>query len=181
MSSLLEGIKDFLYDAIDYILILVVVLIVGGIIGWRLDILFAKEVDKPTIEVTSEDNVESKENDLVKTDSEHSEKNNQNVVQSSDDIIEENDTQDNTNIDQTSNNISEPQENVFTKTIKIPSGSLPPEIGDILLENNLINSKSDFLKLAKDLKLDTKLRSGSFKLSSDSSLETIIKTICGKN
>ena len=38
-----EKLKDIFYDAIDYVLIIVIIIVVAGIISWRLNILFHKE------------------------------------------------------------------------------------------------------------------------------------------
>ena len=35
--------KDFLYDSIDYLFMITILVIVIGVIGWRLDVLFEKD------------------------------------------------------------------------------------------------------------------------------------------
>ena len=42
-------------------------------------------------------------------------------------------------------------------TISIPQGSFPSQIGEILLNNNLIESKDEFLTRCVELNLDTRL------------------------
>ena len=42
MNKVVERVKDLFYDATDYILVLIIVVVVSGIIAWRLDLLFAK-------------------------------------------------------------------------------------------------------------------------------------------
>ncbi|WP_041701560.1 hypothetical protein [Gottschalkia acidurici] len=45
MNKVVERVKDLFYDATDYILVLIIVVVVSGIIAWRLDLLFAKNND----------------------------------------------------------------------------------------------------------------------------------------
>lgn len=44
MQKFLDAIKDFLYDSVDYIIMIAIIGLVIFIIGWRLDLLFAKDV-----------------------------------------------------------------------------------------------------------------------------------------
>lgn len=62
MKELFEKLKDLLYDSIDYIIMLGIIGVVVFIIGWRLDLLFANEVEDvtPTNNIVAEDDYEKK-------------------------------------------------------------------------------------------------------------------------
>ncbi|SCG82956.1 hypothetical protein DW1_1385 [Proteiniborus sp. DW1] len=189
MKNFVEKIKDFLYDATDYLLILVIIVGVVAVIGWRLDILFAKDMDKtdeahdkpPIVNVTSD----KKDND---TDSDKKD----NDITDNNDNMDSNDKEDNINQDETRDNTDNENdqntdnndEDIDSKPdtdeiviFKIPSGSFPPAIANILLEKGLIDNKMDFLIKSQELKLDTKLKSGEFKIKKGTDLEELIKIL----
>lgn len=62
-------------------------------------------------------------------------------------------------------------------TISIPQGSFPSQIGEILLNNNLIESKDEFLTRCVELNLDTRLQSGTFDIEVGTPLDDVIKII----
>lgn len=61
--------------------------------------------------------------------------------------------------------------------IIIPEGSYPSQIGEILLNNNLIESTEEFLTRCVELNLDTRLQSGTFDIEVGTSLDDVIKII----
>ena len=171
MKKFTENVKDFMYDAIDYILILVVIAVVAGIIGWRLDILFAKDIDvntthKNKIETSKQSN--NPNDEVIDSENGHSS-----------DTTPDNDSQGNTNVSQSNKNNNSENLSSSSQTINvvIPEGTLCPKIADILLQKGVIKDKKEFLAKASELKLDTKLKSGEYQLSPSSSLENILKTL----
>ena len=68
MKKFGEKLKDFFYDAIDYVLMIVIIVVVAGIIGWRLNVLFDKGDSKSPalgnkIEISKDDKkVDNEEN-----------------------------------------------------------------------------------------------------------------------
>lgn len=193
MRNFTEKLKDFLYDATDYVLILVIIVGVAVIIGWRLDILFAKDMDKHDI-----DNDKTTITNIVDNDKDsHNDKEKDNIDDSTNNDIEDNNVDidnnnNNNNIDTNDNEVDEGNNDSISDndtiidtnpnteeiiTLKIPSGSLPPTIANILLEKGLIDNKMDFLIKSQELKLDTKLKSGEFKIKKGTSLEELIKTL----
>ena len=66
-------------------------------------------------------------------------------------------------------------------TINIPQGSYPSQIGEILLNNNLIESKDEFLTRCVELNLDTRLQSGTFDIEVGTPLDDVIKIIAKAN
>lgn len=52
LNKFRDKIKDLFYDSTDFTIILLVILIVSGIIAWRLDLLFDKHIDKEVVAPT---------------------------------------------------------------------------------------------------------------------------------
>ncbi len=175
MNKFIEGVKDFLYDSIDYIIIIGIVGAVVLVIGWRLDLLFAKDaIDMPpqvTI-VQKPENKPSQPSGQVETPGEENPEDDPEIQ---DDLPE-----DATPIEPEDNN-PPPTDPVTVEgrliKITIPQGSLPSKIGSILEENGLVTSKNDFVMKSQDLKLDTKLKSGTFEIKYGTSLEDIVRII----
>ena len=181
MQKFVDGLKDFIYDSIDYIIMIGIIGLVVLIIGWRLDLLFAKDAD----------NIVSDQNIIV--EKEHDED------QSSDPIHEEED-EDEELEEEVEEETTEPiveeapepekpvepekeekplvdDTNSTTITIEIPSGSSLASIAGILESNGLVSSKIDFINKSEELQLTTKVKAGSFKIKSGSSMENILKVL----
>lgn len=62
----------------------------------------------------------------------------------------------------------------FEITIVIPPGSSAQSIADILVNNRLITDRNQFLVRVVEMGLDTKLKSGSFVVDSEMTLDEII-------
>lgn len=196
MRKLIEGMKDFIYDSVDYFIVLCVVLLVGAIIGWRLPQLFASDLDKYSESEIAVSTDESDNNEVSETDkntpkddsSKTIEDNVIEVVEDKSDNSNSDNATDESNSNESNSNESSSNEsssnvsnnNGETITVVIPSGSLSPKIADILKNKGLIDDTNEFLKKAKELKLDRKLRSGDFEIKQGSSLESIIKKIAGR-
>lgn len=153
MDNFWEKLKDILYDSTDYIIMIITILIVVVIINWRVGGLFKRSKlqepsQKPGQTIGTEDN--SYEDDFT------------------------NGTEDGEDDDEES---SEPEEDASILTVNIPSGSLPGEIGDILASQGLVESKEEFVNKTVEMSMDTKLKSGTFEIPSNSSLEEIINII----
>lgn len=155
MKNVFDKMKDILYNYIDYILILLVVIIIGGIIGWRLEILF----DNNKTEAIN-NNVDTIEE--INDNNETSSNEKEDLVQDEEESSSEEDKSNETN------------EEI---TVEIPQGSLPPNTAQILLDNAIIDDKTEFLDRAADLGLDTKLRSGNFTFNKNSKLDTVINKL----
>lgn len=177
MKKLFESIKDFLYDSVDYLIMISIIGIVVFIIGWRINILFAdKPLDEPLanlneIEENSDNrdemgNIDEKSNLATNDDLENS------------DLEEDVDISPN-HEETTSPNIVETDISKNDNIIKItiPAGSLPSKIGTILESNGLVSSKADFISKSQEMNLDTKLKSGNYDIVVGTSLENIVKLI----
>ena len=67
-----------------------------------------------------------------------------------------------------------------TKKIIIPSGTYGTGIAKILQENELIDDINDFVRTAENLNLSRRLRSGSFEIPIDTTVENMVKIIAGQ-
>lgn len=162
MKKILEKIKDILYDSFDYVVMLAIVIVVVAIIGWRLDVLFTKDVDTGSKGIK----VEDVHNDDNKPGEE-----------------EDDDDPKAPEVDQTGTEVppvveAPPVVAAGQKVkVSIPAGSLPGKIGSILADSGVINSSKDFIAKAVSLKLDTKLKSGTFYIPQGSTHEEILNII----
>lgn len=155
MDNLWEKLKDIFYDGTDYIIMLVTIVIVVLIINWRIGGLFKRtEIgnsrDNPVATIDEEEESPTSNLDsenIQEEESSHTEK-------------EEKEDKDGNII-----------------TVNIPTGSLPNEIGEILESNGLVNSKEEFINKTIEMGMDTSLKSGSFQIPDNSSIEDIISII----
>lgn len=172
MKKIFDWLKDFVYDSIDYIIMLLIIVSVVFVIGWRLDVLFANDAaDIPPKNIVSEEENLKIEDEPIKEDLPAIEPTD-NVESTPDDLVPESPTAENPVVETP---LVPPS--VKTVDVTIPPGSLPSKIGSILETNGLIRNKNDFVKTAQELKLDTKLKSGSFKIPNNASIEEILKII----
>jgi hypothetical protein len=149
MRKIINAIRDFLYNITDYGLIITVAVVMTVILVWRFDLLFSKGIDKEIIK------------DLpIVTEPEVNEP----VAEAPDPVDEE----------------PEPGDEIpagLIASISIPQGSYPSQIAEILLNNNLIESKDEFLTRCVELDLDTRLQSGTFDIGVGTPLDDVIKII----
>ena len=167
MKSFFDGLKDFIYDSIDYFIMIAIVIGVVFIIGWRLDILFAKDasdIPNPPPIVADGADIDDNDNDVVDSDTDPEDNVNPDEPSDQPDMVDDPDSE-------------TPDPNPETVTINIPDGTLPSGIGAILESNGLVSNKNDFVIQAQSMELDRKLRSGTYEINSNSSLEEIIKII----
>lgn len=147
-----DKLKDILYDSIDYIIMIGIVVVVILVIGWRLDILFTGSdvAEVPTNEVSEPitNEVEPKPDDTSGNQSNESPETPSNENAGSTEV-----------------------------QVTIPDGSLPNDIGKILEESGVIENSNEFVNKAVELGLDTKLRSGSYSLNTNQTIEEIVLII----
>lgn len=192
--------KDLLFNTIDYVVMIVIILGIVVILGHKFELLFNKgKVDSevaqtdesnPEVNITNEDlnNDENAENDAnvdanANTDSDVDTNTDENAESTEIDLTEN--TEENTDTNETEENNNEdskpadttPQATGEEVKITIPNGTLPGGIGEILASQGLVSSKEDFINKAVELQLDRKLRSGEFTFKKGQSLEEIIRTI----
>ena len=167
MNNFFERLKDILYDSIDYIIMLAIIVGVVFVIGWRLDVLFAKDnldnepKDQIIVETPKDPIEESKEDDILEEN-----------LDTEGEILDNEENKPEDNLEK-----APKEEEITIVTINIPEGSLPSKIGSILESNGLVSSKNDFVIKAQEMNLDRSLRSGKYEIKKNSSLEEIVKII----
>ena len=198
-----EKFKDFLYNSIDYIIMLIVIIAVVCIISWRLDILFVNNGANSTLTKNIENNNDDKkvvENIDGDQNNEASNEDNgeklpetagnsetsdeEAPVETAGDANANEETPTETAGDANEEKPAEekpaeekPAETGGTIEVNIPAKSLPGEIGKILEQQGLVTSSKDFVNKCVELKLDTKLKSGKFTINKGASLDDIVRTI----
>ena len=156
MKTLIEKIKDILYNVSDYIIMFTIILTIALIIGWRLDILFPQNTTM--IETNKSSEQEEPQSKLVEKPETPSE-----VTP-----VEE------------EPEVTPVEEEPVKITVSIPEESDSTTIGNILLDNNLIDSVEEFDDKVKELELAESLSPGEYAIEKGSSLEEIIKIIANK-
>ena len=159
MKDFLDKIKDILYDGTEYILMIAIIAVVAFIINWRLDGLFAMDV-------------ESSDNEIIVDNESVVDEYNEYLENIEDEAPEEEKTEDNEK-----DNEKDAEEKGIIVNVTIPSGSLPNEIANILVSNGLVESKSEFINKIVEMGVETKLKSGTFKIPKGSSIEEIVNII----
>lgn len=198
-----EKFKDFLYNSIDYIIMLIVIIAVVCIISWRLDILFVnnganstltKNIennndDKKVVEnIDGDQNTEANSEDtgdkLPETAGNTETGDEEAPVETAGDANASEETPTETAGDANEEKPAEekpaeekPAETGGTIEVNIPAKSLPGEIGKILEQQGVVSSATDFVNKCVELKLDTKLKSGKFTFYKGASLDDVVKII----
>ena len=198
-----EKFKDFLYNSIDYIIMLIVIIAVVCIISWRLDILFVnnganstltKNIennndDKKVVEnIDGDQNTEASNEDtgdkLPETTGNTETGDEEAPVETAGDANASEEVPTETAGDANEEKPAEekpaeekPAETGGTIEVNIPAKSLPGEIGKILEQQGVVSSATDFVNKCVELKLDTKLKSGKFTFNKGASLDDIVKMI----
>ena len=181
MKEFFEKIWDMVYDYLDYIVMLAIVLIVVGIIGWRLDIIFTDDViasSEPPARIVEENNDDEDSKDVGQAQDQPDE------TDEPDDPVETDETDesgDESEDEPEDENEEEPEdtevEDVSDVKIEIPGGTMSNGIADILLENRLIDDTSDFLERANELNIATGLKAGDYTIPSNSTIDEILEIL----
>ena len=198
-----EKFKDFLYNSIDYIIMLIVIIAVVCIISWRLDILFVNNGANSTLTKNIENNNDDKKVVENIDGNQNTEASNEDNGEKLPETAGNSETSDEEAPVETAGdaNASEeaptetagdtneekpaeekPQEEKPAETggtieVNIPAKSLPGEIGKILEQQGVVSSATDFVNKCVELKLDTKLKSGKFTFNKGASLDDVVKII----
>lgn len=186
--------KDLLFNTIDYVVMIVIILGIVVILGHKFELLFNKgKVDSevaqtdetnPEVNITNEDlnnkNDENAENNATVDSNTNQDENTESteidLTENTEENTDTNEAEENNNEDSKPEDTT-PQATGEEVKITIPNGTLPGGIGEILASQGLVSSKEDFINKAVELQLDRKLRSGEFTFKKGQSLEEIIRTI----
>jgi hypothetical protein len=163
MKKIINAIRDFLYNITDYGLIIIVIVVMVGILGWRFNILFSRGIDKEVIDQLPP---------IAANEPEPSDSTGNNPNPSEPGEAEE---------PSQTEEPEKPSQNEsgsgLIATVVIPDGTLPSKIAEILLNSNLIDDTKAFLNKSVELGLDTRLRSGTYEIEVGTSLDNIIKIL----
>ncbi len=189
MKAIINWFKDLFYNATDYAIIFCVIAVVAVVLFWRFDILFNLKVDKDVLKpnpINISDNSDSKKPDSNNdnSDSNPSDENKDKEDNPNGDNNQEGGDNNPTPDDKTPDNASNQNDIVPDGTeisFTVPEGSFPSKIADILIDKKLITDKQLFLNRSMELKLDTKLKSGDFKIKKGTPLDDVIKIIAKQN
>ena len=198
-----EKFKDFLYNSIDYIIMLIVIIAVVCIISWRLDILFVNNGANSTLTKNIENNNDDKKVVENIDGDQNTDGNNEDTGDKLPETTGNTETGDEEAPVETAGDANateetptenagdaneekpaeekpaeeKPAETGGTIEVNIPAKSLPGEIGKILEQQGVVSSATDFVNKCVELKLDTKLKSGKFTFNKGASLDDIVKII----
>lgn len=172
MDNFKDKLKDIIYSLADYFFIIIIIVVVGGVIAWRLDLLFNKDYANEEKEIITE--IQTDDKDTIKN-SDH-------------DDLKESDVVDNTGKDSIdkSSPVKDNDKDISTKTdnqnvdlvtVEIPKGAVSTAIGDILAEKGLVHDSKSFVDKATELGKETKLKSGTYEIPRDLSIEGVIEII----
>lgn len=185
--------KDLLFNAIDYLVMIVIIIGIVIILGYKFELLFNKGKTETEVAQTQETKKEVNvtSNDIKETENaepnvdinlENSETNEE-ESSSNEIIISDPNKTDETENTETTTTEEKPTENTQPEAtgeevkINIPSGTLPGGMGEILANAGLVASKEDFVNKAVEMKLDRNLKSGEFVFKKGQSLEEIVRIL----
>ena len=187
-----EKFKDFLYNSIDYIIMLIVIIAVVCIISWRLDILFVNNGANSTLTKNIENNNDDKKVVENIDGDQNNEASNEDNGEKLPETAGNSETSDEEAPVETAGDAKDTEEKpeekpaekaeekpaqTGTVEVNIPAKSLPGEIGKILEQQGVVSSATDFVNKCVELKLDTKLKSGKFTINKGASLDDVVKII----
>lgn len=176
----MEKIKDILYDLSDVILAIVIVLIMSGILSWKVTNSMAFNIsgllDKDQNSFTQVATSTSDEKEPLNIEKINIKPS---VEENTTPEVNEEDKKDET--EQVSETSEETTKEAQTIEITIKSGTTGYGIAKELQQNQLIGDTSTFIKRVQELELGNKLQQGTFTLKTDQSLDEMIYILAGKN
>lgn len=192
---MIEKIKDFLYDISDIVLSLLIIAIIFLAVSWKisdtLDIDLTQSISKPTETETENIPVTVIIPDITQTntDSQSTEEDENEDAESVEGTETENSSpatsvpsdSATSNATAPATATNNPATNAPIENFIVPSGATGYSIGKKLVEEGYISDVNTFVNRLVAMKLDGKLRAGTFKLSKSDDLDTIIKVLAGQS
>ncbi|ABW19549.1 MltG/YceG/YrrL family protein [Alkaliphilus oremlandii] len=176
----MERLKDFFHDYSDMFLALFVAGIMFFAISWNLGSWFDNSSNTALANNTPVIEQEKPEKDSTVTDD----------PQGSEEENSSNENKEDENAIDSENTENAPKENTVAeekppvvaevKTITVPNGTPGTGVANILKENGLIQNTNDFIQAAERLNLAVRLKSGTFEISTDATVEDMVKIIAGQ-
>ncbi len=167
-----EKIKDFLYDISDIVVSLVIIGVIFFSVSWKISDTLSIDINSPannTIEIGTT----SDETEIIVTPVDPTE---------STEATSEGETQ----VGETTEApvvTTEAPTQASSQTLEnfvVEEGWLGETIGKNLQEKGFVANYRDFVSRLIEMGYDSKLRSGTYKLSKSDSLDTIIKVLAGE-
>lgn len=177
----MEKFKDIIYEISDLIfgfivLAFIVVISTYQLHGW-FNISMPKNLDQIIIATNSKDIIKEPE---ISNSTETTIPENKIDKPESDSITNDNKEMNESQSSDIKTDIKEPADIdkiVSIRNISIASGSSSEKVANALYENNIINSKKEFISRLLELNVATKIKAGDFKIPSNSNLDEVIKII----
>ncbi|QXM05618.1 hypothetical protein [Crassaminicella indica] len=184
-----EKIKDLLYEISDLLLASAIILVMTTVITWKVtdSLAFTEKTAIGINEATPNEKVSNEtkqasleENNSLPTINEAAnESSNENIISENEEKVQN--IPDASSSEETT--ATPPQQiapGPAIVKINIPSGTPGMGIAKILKEKELIDDTAKFISRIEELKLSSKLKSGTFNIQTNSSLDDIIYIITGK-
>lgn len=185
MKKRKEGFLDFLYNMIDYVIVLVIILIIAVIVTWKLDLLLNSNVTAPTsasiIDRPFGGSPTPKADE--KSDETSTESSTETPSASGDNPAETSTEPPKTETPPTDATTEKPASAAAApaqemEKVFIPDGISAYKIGEILVEKGFVKSAKEFNDRAVEMKLDRRMQTGYFMIPKGASLDEVIKIVC---
>lgn len=184
----MERLKDFFHDYSDMFLALFVAGIMFVALSWNLGSWFdnssntALANNNPVIEQEKSEKDPTVIDDPQGSEDESSSNENKEDDNATDSENNDPSTPENTeNVPKENEAVEEkPPVVAEVKTITVPNGTPGTGVAKILKDNGLIQDTNDFIQAAERLNLAVRLKSGTFEISTDSTVEDMVKIIAGQ-
>lgn len=156
--KIFSKISDFLFKFIEVILVLLFIALLCFIVKWRIDALYINSLSQSKINFTIADEFKKTKTDIINFKNKD-----ENQISTPQPLLEENIDED-------------------LVCITIPEGSSVDEVGNMLIENNLMTDLPAFKGLVDSMGLSNKFVAGSFKVKKDSKIrDTILELTNSKS
>ncbi|TCO73820.1 MltG/YceG/YrrL family protein [Marinisporobacter balticus] len=171
-----EKLKDVLYEVSDILLAVVIILFMSTVITWQVTDSLAYSKEKvDSLNETTKNEVVNQETPLPINQEETDSSSDAPSITPNEQIPKEIVPKETVPV--------EPEPTQQPPTIihvEIPSGTAGTGIAKILKEKGLIEDTAKFIARVEELKMASKLKSGTFDIQAGSTLDDVIYTIVGK-
>lgn len=182
----MEKIKDFFHDFSDVFFAIAVASVMFVVLSLNLGSWFNNSsntvlADEPTHIIDSNLGAENNNKEVIGDKKEEIDENKEPENEDIDsNKVSAEETQNSDNINSNETQPDNPVTNLEVKTIVIPNGTPGSGVAKILKENGLIEETQDFIQTAENLNLAVRLKSGSFEIPANSTVEDMVKIIAGQ-
>lgn len=187
----MEKIKDFFHDFSDIFFAIAVASIMFIVLSWNLGSWFDNSAD--TVLADEIVNIVEENNDQTVTENKDeidpaieepgAEESNTEDLDEGEILPEETENSQDKDTTESGEEEKEPDHTESAaeiKTIVIPNGTPGSGVARILKENGLIEDTQSFIQTAENLNLAIRLKSGTFEIPTNSTIEDMVKIIAGQ-